>query len=348
MIRHFFIFFAESVYFGHKAKRMNLEQFAQQLRILIAQGETNQAIDRLLEVYNQTKGEYYDELIVIASHYKMLRDKTLAGALEDDEAAVQNNAINHSLLQLIDQLDEDKPLRRHFRLDDSKLPDLPDFKSKPKSSNRNLFIGIGFGVLLIAGFFLVKQLTGNPEQQTSDQTEQPVNPPVVEDQPAQTERTTKPTQPKRNDPAPPPPREEKQAQPEEPKTPPAENNIDVEDTTPEPASLDAEPNNSIAEALALTLPADQTGTIGSADDRDHYKISLEAGQKVDLLLQTADAGLNPILEVLDARGNSLQRLGARDGKVTTFHRAQSTGDYYLRVYGRLRSTGNYRLRVRVE
>ncbi len=337
----FFKFFAESPYFEHKAKRMNLEQLAQELRLLIAQGETDEAIDRLLRVYNQTKGEYYDELIVIASHHKMLRDKIMAGAIEADDAAAQRNAINHSLLQLIDHLDEDEPLRRHFKVDDAKMPDLPDFKPKPKSNNRNLFIGIGIVVVLIVGFFLLSRSFGNRDQTAEAQTEQQPEAPVTEESTTPTERNT--PQPPRDEPTPSPTREEDAQQPEEP---PVENDESAETTAP--ASLDAEPNNTIAQALALTFPADQKGTISTASDRDHFKITLQARQRIEVLLEATDAELNPILEVLDASGNSLQRLSARDGKITTFHQVRNTGDYYLRIYGRLRSTGSYRLRARVE
>jgi len=309
---------------------MNLEQLAQELRLLIAQGETDEAIDRLLNVYNQTKGEYYDELIVIASHHKMLRDKIMAGAIEADDAAAQRNAINHSLLQLIDHLDEDEPLRRHFKVDDAKMPDLPDFKPKPKSSNRNLFIGIV--VVLIVGFFLLSRSFGNRDQTAKAQTEQQPEAPVTEESTAPTERNT-----------PQPSREEDAQQPEEA---PAENDESAETTAP--ASLDAEPNNTIAQALELTLPTNQKGTISTASDRDHFKIALRAGQRMEVLLEATDDALTPILEVLDANGNSLQRMGSRQGKITTFHRVRNTGDYYLRIYGRLRSTGSYRLRARVE
>jgi len=320
---------------------MNLEQLAQELRLLIAQGETDEAIDRLLRVYNQTKGEYYDELIVIASHHKMLRDKIMVGAIEADDAAAQRNAINHSLLQLIDHLDEDEPLRRHFKVDDAKMPDLPDFKPKAKRNNRNVFIGIGIGVVLIVGFFLLSRSFGNRDQTAEAQTEQQPEAPVTEESTTPTERNT--PQPPRDEPTPSPTREEDAQQPEEP---PVENNDTEEATTP--ASLDAEPNNTIAQALALTFPADQKGTISTASDRDHFKITLQARQRIEVLLEATDAELNPILEVLDASDNSLQRLSARDGKITTFHRARNTGDYYLRIYGRLRSTGSYRLRARVE
>lgn len=324
---------------------MNLEQFAQELRLLIAQGETQEAIHRLLAVYNQTKGEYHDELIVIASHFKMLRDKIMAGTLDDDDVAVQNNAINHSLLQLIDQIDEDQPLRRHFHLDDANRPGLPNFKPKTRKTPWLLFLGIGV-VLIVGVFFLGQQFSQREPKLEPDITS---NVPIIETDVTQTDRNTseskvvpktQTTPPKSKVTPPTPPQEDKPVPKEE--TPPPT----VERTEPAATSLDAEPNNSVAQALPLKLPAEQRGTIADANDRDHFQVNLAANQQMDVILESADGNLNPILEILDASGNSLQRLGARQGNITTFHRARTAGEYYIRVYGKLRTTGNYKLGIK--
>ncbi len=134
---------------------MKLDQLSQELRLLIAEGETQKTIECLLDIYNQTKGEYYDELIVIASHHKLPRDKVLASALGEDDASIQTNAINHSLLQLIDHLAQDKPLLRHFKMNRGEAPvTLPDFKASFSSKKRNLYLGVGI-VAVVGGLVLV-------------------------------------------------------------------------------------------------------------------------------------------------------------------------------------------------
>lgn len=330
---------------------MNLDQFAQEVRLLIAQGETQEAIERLLQLYNQAKGEYYDELIVVASHYKILRDKIMAGTLDADDASVQTNAINHSLLQLIDHIDEDKPLLRYYKLDDNKIPQLPDFKTQTKRSNRNLLIGIGVGAVLLVAVFLVGQQFGSPKIS-------PAEPEI----PEETQTTEVEVTPKTSDRAAtsvekPKPRETQQipSKPEsktevEKKTDnqtvtkvESEENIPTETAK----SLDREPNNTIADAISLTSPASQSGSIASASDQDHYKIRLKEGEQVNISLETSAGNLNPILEILDENGRSLQRLGARDGRIATFHRARTSGVYYMRIYGKLRTTGDYIIKMRV-
>lgn len=330
---------------------MNLDQFAQEVRLLIAQGETQEAINRLLQLYNQAKGEYYDELIVVASHYKILRDKIMAGTLDADDASVQTNAINHSLLQLIDHIDQDKPLLRYFKQDDNKIPQLPDFKSKTKKSNRNLLIGIGVGaVLLVAVFWIGQQFGGSKTNPAEPEISEDTQVAEVEETPATNDRAvTNAQKPKPKETQPTPSKPEVKTESKEAVDNQAISTIKAEENIPTETakSLDPEPNNTIAQAIALTFPASQPGSISSASDQDHYKIRLKEREQVNILLETSAGNLNPILEILDDSGRSLQRLSARDGRIETFHRARTSGIYYIRVYGRLRTTGDYIIKMRV-
>ncbi len=348
-----FLFFPKTPYFTCHAKirDMNLDQFAQEVRLLIAQGETQEAIERLLQLYNQAKGEYYDELIVVASHYKILRDKIMAGTLDADDASVQTNAINHSLLQLIDHIDQDKPLLRYFKQDDNKIPQLPDFKLKTKKSNRNLLIGIGIGaVLLVAVFLIGQQFGGSKSNLAEPAVPEETQTAGVEEAPKMSDRAiTNVQKPKPKETQPTPSKPEVKAEVEKFIDNQLVSPVKEEENLPTETakSLDSEPNNTIAQAIALSFPASQPGSIASASDRDHYKIRLKEGEQVNVLLETTAGNLNPILEILDDSGRSLQRLGARDGRITTFHRARTSGVYYMRIYGRLRTTGDYIIKMRV-
>ncbi len=336
---------------------MQLDQFSQELRLLIAEGETQQAIERLLGIYNQTKGAYYDELIVIASHHKSLRDKVLAGALDEDDASIQTNAINHSLLQLIDHLAEDKPLLRHFKMDSSKasVVSLPDFKAASSSKKRNWYLGIA--VLAIAGglvlVFLLGQYFGSankdevsanvqiPATDTATTTAEQRQP--TQDLPQATQQVEKPIMPAEK------PAVQAKKKPVEAEKPALADNKNIEQESPTAVvtSPDAEPNNTLAKALALSLPLQQAGLIAHSSDVDCYKITLQVGEQLNVLVSATDKELNPTLEILNENGQSLQRLGARNGAISTFHRPQQAGHYYLRVAGKLQTKGLYLLKASI-
>ena len=321
---------------------MTIEQFAQELRLLIAEGKTQEAIDRLLAIYNQTKGEYYDELIVVSSHFKILRDKMIAGAMDNEEASVQNNAINHSLLQLIDQLGQDKPLLRHFREPDTgTTPQLPDFKPAPRNNNRNRIIAGILGLALLAAVFFLGQRLGRPD--TGPTTK------VVPTQPdpADTTTTKVPPQPAPQTTQPAEPANPTTNQPQRPR--PIQKLKDAAKVIQDQRSIaNAVANTSFLQALELTLPAGQRGSIATATEDRFYKVRLGAGARLNIELTATSGNLDPTLELLNFQERSLQRLGARARRISTFLRAQTDGWYVIRVSGKLRTTGDFSLDLRTE
>jgi hypothetical protein len=66
---------------------MDFNHFKQTLRNDLINGQPQQAIDRLLEIYDKTNGgEAQDEVIVLAGRLKRLRDREIAGILSAEMA----------------------------------------------------------------------------------------------------------------------------------------------------------------------------------------------------------------------------------------------------------------------
>lgn len=122
--------------------------------------------------------------------------------------------------------------------------------------------------------------------------------------------------------------------------------IDISDRA---ESFEKEPNSDFDKAAPLPLPALVNGVI-TAGDYDYYRFHAEAGQTLtfDLLATRNGSSLDGVLEVLDARGRTLEYCddyyAFKDPHIV--YRFAEAGAYYLRIYGTGESgseNGDYRL-----
>ena len=103
-----------------------------------------------------------------------------------------------------------------------------------------------------------------------------------------------------------------------------------------PAQRELEPNNDLAHAQKIALPAMVDGVVEEAD-YDVFRFHAEAGQVLvfDLLARRAGSLLDGTLGVLDERGNELDFNDDyyihKDPHLE--FRVQTTGDYFVRVAG---------------
>lgn len=114
--------------------------------------------------------------------------------------------------------------------------------------------------------------------------------------------------------------------------------------TPWPDTGEAEPNDELPQAQAITWPATITGAMQRAGDIDRYKVTVEAGK--ELVFALTDTGLNASMRILNAAGETIATSDefsrGRDARVG--FRAEAAGDYYLEVSDRdLRRGPGYRL-----
>jgi hypothetical protein len=93
------------------------------------------------------------------------------------------------------------------------------------------------------------------------------------------------------------------------KTPRGYSNLVPFDVTDLPEVSEAEPNNALTNAQALTVPALVNGRIGEARDVDHFKFKAASDQKLVCEVAAARFGskLDALLVLMDDKGGVLQR-----------------------------------------
>jgi hypothetical protein len=99
---------------GQSILLMDLVTYQQQLRTLLTEGKTEEALEQMLELYEQTGGRFQDELVVIAGEWQRLEDQQIAGVLDSEDIEQKTNVINYRLIQLISNLDEDQQVAEYF------------------------------------------------------------------------------------------------------------------------------------------------------------------------------------------------------------------------------------------
>jgi hypothetical protein len=128
--------------------------------------------------------------------------------------------------------------------------------------------------------------------------------------------------------------------------------IDVDDL---PEYLEAEPNDTLAQAQKITLPAVVNGRIDRPGDIDHWSFSLRKGESLALALRARLLGssLQGVIELCDGAGKQLARAEASGNQLdpTLAFTAPADGTYCVRVRDRFRTRGGpgfaYRLRLAV-
>ena len=118
-----------------------------------------------------------------------------------------------------------------------------------------------------------------------------------------------------------------------------------------PNAIEAEPNNKIAEATAISVPGAGNGYLADANDVDYFKISMKKNQQVDLELfgRRLRSSIDSVLYVYDKNGKNLSSDDDRRRPDSWIRfKAPADGDYFLRVRDQLNQGGPdyfYRLEV---
>lgn len=326
---------------------MEFKTFTQELRELLIEGKTQAALDQLLDFYDNKKGEYYDEVIVLASQMRRLRDKSIAGAISGEQANQQANNINHSLLQIIDDLHNDAAVARHFGLEMPKERELPNKEEKVASKGGATSVGKTLlGVLIggLIGFLLIKALT--PAAGTTSEEGQEGTDPIEEvKSQEQVPPTYEPVERKI-------PKQEPELPKEEPKTQPQENLPKQEETqipTPPQNNTSAPKksfNNTPNKALPLTFDKSVRAMLNSSEDRNYFKVDIIKAGRLTINYQCLSEELRARLQVFDKNNNRILQNTA-SGKGASFEQSFSVreGRYLLLMETYSSEQGNYTLSV---
>ncbi|MEM6697305.1 MAG: hypothetical protein AAF806_13105 [Bacteroidota bacterium] len=318
---------------------MEFNTFTQELRELLIEGKTQTALDQLLDFYDDKKGEYYDEVIVLASQMRRLRDKSIAGAISGEEANQQANNINHSLLQIIDDLHNDAAVARHFGLEEPKAREIPE-KKETKSGRVSIgktLIGMLFGGLI--GFFTIKALTPaeplTPEERKQREIVEP-----QEEVPSTFEPTERRITPPETETTS-PPREEQNTQ------------VQEETTTPAPPKNDPPApkksfNNTPNKALPLSFDKSVRAMLNSPEDRNYFKVDISKAGRLTVDYQCLSEELRARLQVFDKNNNRILQNTA-SGKGASFEQSFSVreGRYVLLMETYNSQSGKYELQVKL-
>ncbi len=112
-----------------------------------------------------------------------------------------------------------------------------------------------------------------------------------------------------------------------------------------PEIVEQEPNNSLAQAEAVSFPVTINGHIdggakaGGAADEDYFRFRASKGQQLTIDVEAARVGspLDSVIEILDAQGNAIPRaiirclnqttttLSDRDSRTTGIRLTSTTG-----------------------
>lgn len=75
-----------------------------QIREMIAEGETEKSLDELYQYVKENNAEIIDSLVMLRSRLKSIEDSLIRGTMDDDDANLERAKINDAILRLLPQL----------------------------------------------------------------------------------------------------------------------------------------------------------------------------------------------------------------------------------------------------
>jgi hypothetical protein len=91
-----------------------LTNFIITLKTQLSENSIKACFQSIEQLYQQESGDQYEALMVLKSEYNRLKQDTIAGIISYENAELKRNQINHRLLLLIDELEEDEVVRKAF------------------------------------------------------------------------------------------------------------------------------------------------------------------------------------------------------------------------------------------
>lgn len=298
---------------------MNLQEFTNELRHLIAKGKPEEALEKLLNVYRDISGRYHDEVIVISSKFNDIKEEQMAGIIDPDDAQRKFNQVNHSLLQVIENLDNDPAIARHFglKVNDDNVP------AKKGGLGKMLpWILVGLLLLALAYFILPQFLSGEkavdvPMEEVAEKGSN--TSPQVEEKAKTTHSGNKKER----------------------------NKVAITDT-------EKEPNNSRFEPNEIKYNSVVEGSIQGSEDKDCFVFKSSDGFRnvFNLRVENLSDKLRPHIQLFDENRKKVgEQFETTAGAHIDFKLIANDNETYyilLKNYGRLEAAEPYELRLELE
>ena len=149
-----------------------LDQFREEIFELVSENEVPQAIDKVLALYPNSVGTYYDDLLLLCRQFQDLEDRQLSGRIDDEDATIEKNKITYGLINIVTNLDKDPVAAKHFGLTVEEVIEQREAKSEETSRPtkvNTLLLGI-ISVILIG--LVIVFLIPSKETPITDKEEQ--------------------------------------------------------------------------------------------------------------------------------------------------------------------------------
>ena len=126
----------------------------EKIRDLVAEGETERSIDELFSYIKSQDSEVIDRIILLKSRMHDLKDAISNGTINDNEASIQRAKINEAILRVLHDITPTylEPKPKTGTTPAYTPPAIPTSKKK----NRTTFIVIGALLILVLGYFALK------------------------------------------------------------------------------------------------------------------------------------------------------------------------------------------------
>ena len=312
------------------ATNKELEAIKQEVFQLISENKIPEAVGKLMTLYKNSEGTYFDDLLLLSRQYKDVTDRQMSGLLDDQKASIEKNRVSHGIINILNNLHTDPAIAGKFGIEQ---PSARAEKQKPFP-----FWAWLIPLLAVSGFVLFFIFNQNRKESSS--------PPVTAKEKPQikAEQQTKLPEPQpdagnqkdQQDPVAPP----RQGKPTE-----AEVQTPISGREEKPAQQAGGPavsaHNNAAAALSLELNQAVTHTLLSAKDIHYYNYQGTDGERIGLRLDNQTATFLPQVSVYDERGMRLQTSSVRAGgeDYSTWFRSSQGKTFQIVIANRRNSTG---------
>ena len=116
-------------YFRYKCRlepmAMNekLEAIKQEVFRLVSENKVPEAVGKLMSLYKNSDGTYFDDLLLLSRQYKDLTDRQMSGLVDDEEANIEKNRVSHGLINIVNNLHTDPAIVKKFGLPGTVVPE---------------------------------------------------------------------------------------------------------------------------------------------------------------------------------------------------------------------------------
>lgn len=136
-----------------------------QIREMIAEGETEKSLDELYKYVKENNAEIIDTLIMLRSRMKNIEDSIIRGTMDDDDANLERAKINDAILRLLPQLTPE-----YIAKNKAAAPAYAVSQPAKKGSTDKkwLYMGIGGGAVLLLILILILLPDGGETTELDD------------------------------------------------------------------------------------------------------------------------------------------------------------------------------------